>query len=173
MNQLAYIAGVERRAQRALASINALEVGDLALLRLVEEGVNRSSIARQHDVVMVKESHGRGRYTVISKHGVVDGKHTLGDGLARFEGTADQDDLGFATIDEAMASVGGTRISLSDLAAASNVRHAAASGVGCRCRTVRGRKCVPTRCPCALAGTACSRVCHRNGCCLNWTLAQT
>ncbi|XRB11669.1 hypothetical protein RI054_03g15020 [Pseudoscourfieldia marina] len=170
-NQEEHNARIERRTARALEGMNALEAGELALLKLVEPGVNRSNLARVHEIVMVKECHGRGRYTVITKHGVVDGRFVLGDGLARFDGTAHASDLGFDSLEEGMAAVGATRVTLGDLAAASNVREAASSGVGCKCRTVRGRKCLPMRCPCALAGVACSRACHKNGCCMNWTLS--
>lgn len=168
INIAKYNAGVKRRAQRALDSIRALEAGDLALLKLVETGVNRSSLAKAHEIVMVKEKHANGRYTVVSKHGVVEGRFTLGDGLSHFDGNAEPGDLGFGTLDDAPTDC----LTLSDLASLSNVREAIANGVGCKCRTLNGRKCTKARCPCAQAGVACSRACHKNGCCLNWTLAD-
>ena len=144
-------------------------MGDLARLKLEEIGVNRSFLAPKFEVVMVQTVHhattnAPRRYSVVSTHGIIAGKYTMGDGLMSFDGRSDS--FPYDTLESVVAHVGEKTLSLSQLAALSNVRH---DGDGCSCRSKGGKKCAADTCPCALKGRACSRACHKNGCCLNWT----
>ena len=165
---------LREKALDAQGGVPVFEPGDVVRLKLNHPGVNRSSLARTYEIVMVVEEVRKleepplpafRQYKVISSRGVVKELFKPIENLHTYPVARD---FPFATLADAQGTVGNLTITWHDLAMADTLE-----SFRCKCRATKGHgtKCGDS-CPCRKAGRPCSSLCHRGGTCCNWTLPE-